>query len=109
MAQMLAGVVNECQDWWDVHLPHMEFAHYNAVSAASGLGPNEVNTERLLRFPMTFDILYTRDTILPPTSTLNIETLLLNATNKRADLFERSTSSTLQSRASNLRHLQCPA
>lgn len=53
MAQMLAMVVNERQDDWDVHLPHVEFAYNNSVSAATGLGPNEVHMNRLPRLPMT--------------------------------------------------------
>ena len=32
MAQMLVMAVNERQDDWDVHLPHVEFAHNNSVS-----------------------------------------------------------------------------
>ena len=42
IAQMLAMVVNERQDNWDVHLPHVEFAYNNYVCAATGLAPNEV-------------------------------------------------------------------
>ena len=38
MAQMLAMVVNEQQDNWDVHLPHVEFAYNNSVSAATAVG-----------------------------------------------------------------------
>ena len=49
MAQMLAMVVNERQDDWDVHLPHVEFAYNNAVSAATGLAPNKVHMNRLPR------------------------------------------------------------
>ena len=48
MAQMLAMVVNERQDGWDTHLPHVEFAYNNSVGAAkSGLAPNEVHMARL--------------------------------------------------------------
>ena len=36
MAQMLAMVVNERQDHWDLRLPHVEFAYNNSVSAARG-------------------------------------------------------------------------
>ncbi|CAB1101426.1 unnamed protein product [Ectocarpus sp. CCAP 1310/34] len=53
MAQMLAMVVNERQDDWDIHLPHVEFAYNNSVSAATGLAPNEVHINRLPRMPMT--------------------------------------------------------
>ncbi len=53
MAQMLAMVVNEQQDDWDIHLPHVEFAYNNSVSAATGLAPNEVHMNRLPRLPMT--------------------------------------------------------
>ena len=53
MAQMLAMVVNERQDNWDVRLPHVEFAYNNSVSAATGLAPNEVHMNRLPRLPLT--------------------------------------------------------
>ena len=53
MAQMLAMVVNERQDDWNLHLPHVEFAYKNSVSAATGLGPNEVHMGRLPRLPLT--------------------------------------------------------
>ena len=61
MAQMLCMVVNERQDDWDLHLPHVEFAYNNAVSAATGLAPNQVHMNRLSRFPMAvFDNFYAR-------------------------------------------------
>ena len=50
---MVAMVVNERQDDRDVHLPHVEFAYNNSVSAATGLAPNEVHMNRLTRLPMT--------------------------------------------------------
>ena len=53
MAQMLAMVCNEHQNDWDVHLPHVEYAYNNSVSAASGLAPNEVHIGRLPRLPLT--------------------------------------------------------
>ena len=53
MAQMLAMVVNERQDEWDLHLPHAEFACNNPVSAATGLASNEVHMGRLPRLPLT--------------------------------------------------------
>ena len=53
MAQMLAMVVNERQDDWDVHLPHVEFACNNSESAATGLAPNEVHMARLPRYLVT--------------------------------------------------------
>ena len=53
MAQMLAMVVNERQDDWDLHLPHVEFAYNNSVTAATGLAPNEVHMGRLPRLPLT--------------------------------------------------------
>ena len=37
MAQMLATVVNERQDGWDVHLPHAELACKNSVSTTTRL------------------------------------------------------------------------
>ena len=53
MAQMLAMVVNEGQDDWDLHQPHVEFAYNNAVSAATGLAPNEVHMGRLPRLSLS--------------------------------------------------------
>ena len=47
MAQMLAMVCNEHQNDWDVHLPHVEYAYNNSVSAATGLAPNKVHKEQL--------------------------------------------------------------
>ena len=38
MAQILPIVVNEPQDNWDLQLSHVEFAHNNSVSAATGFG-----------------------------------------------------------------------
>ena len=53
MAQMLSMVVNEQQNDWDAHLPHVAFAYNNTVSAATGLTPNEVHMSRLPRLPLT--------------------------------------------------------
>ena len=59
MAQMLAMVCNEHQNDWDAHLPHVEYAYNNYVSAAAGLAPNEVYTGRLPRLPLiVFDRSY---------------------------------------------------
>ena len=53
---MLAMVVNELQNNWDVQLPHVEFAFNYTVSAATGLASNEVHMGRLPRFcPTTFE------------------------------------------------------
>ena len=38
MAQMLAMVVNERRDNWDVRLPHVEFDYNICVSAATAVG-----------------------------------------------------------------------
>ena len=46
-------VVNERQNDWDLHLPHVEFAYNNSVSAATGLALNEVHMGRLSRLPLT--------------------------------------------------------
>lgn len=46
---MLAMVVNERQNNWGTHLPHVEFSHNNSMSAATGLAPNEVHIGRLPR------------------------------------------------------------
>ena len=51
MVQMLAMFVNERQDDWNVHLPHIELAYNKSVSAATGLVPNEVYINRLPRPP----------------------------------------------------------
>ena len=53
LAQMLAMVVNERQDDWDLHLPHVEFVCNDSVSAATGLAPNEVHMGRLPRLALT--------------------------------------------------------
>ena len=53
MGQFLAMIVNERQDDWDLHLPHVEFAYNNSVSAATGLAPNEVHMGRLPRILLT--------------------------------------------------------
>ena len=59
MAQMLDMVCNEHQNDWDVHVPHVEYAYNNSVSAATGLAPNEVHIGRLPRLPLTvFDRSY---------------------------------------------------
>ena len=46
-------VVNGRQDDWNLHLPHVEFAYNNSVSAATSLAPNEFHMGRLPRFPLT--------------------------------------------------------
>ena len=53
VANMLAMVVNERQDDWDVHLPHVEFAYNDSASTATGLAPNEGHMGRLQRLPLT--------------------------------------------------------
>ena len=58
---MLAMIVNERQDHWDVHLPHVECAYNNSVSTATGLAPNEVHMNRLPHLPLTiFENRYAR-------------------------------------------------
>ncbi|CAB1098288.1 unnamed protein product [Ectocarpus sp. CCAP 1310/34] len=53
MAQMLAVVVNEQQNEWDVHLPHVEFAYNNSVNQSTGLAPNEIHIGRIPRLPLS--------------------------------------------------------
>ena len=53
MAQMLAMVVNERQDDWDLRLPRGEFAYSNSVSTATALARKEVYVGRLPRLPLT--------------------------------------------------------
>ena len=53
MGHMLAMVVNERQDGWELHLPRVEFAYNNSVSAVTGLAPNEVHMGRLPRLLLT--------------------------------------------------------
>ena len=53
MAQVLAMVVNEQQDDWDLHLPHVGFADNNVITVVTGLAPNEVHMSRLPRLPLT--------------------------------------------------------
>ena len=50
---MLGMVVNDLQDDWDLHLPHVEYAHNNSVSAETGLAPNAVHMGGLPRLPLT--------------------------------------------------------
>ena len=45
--------VNERQDDWDAHFPHVEFSYNKSVSAATGLAPNEVHMNRLPCLPLT--------------------------------------------------------
>ena len=53
MALMLATVGNELQNDWGLHLPHIESAYNNSVSAATGLAPDEVHIGHLPRPPLT--------------------------------------------------------
>ena len=53
MAQMSATVCNEHQNDWDAHLPNVEYAFNNSVSAATGFAPNEVHIGRLPHLPLT--------------------------------------------------------
>ena len=56
MVQMLAMVVNEHQDDWDLQLSHVEFAYNSSVSAATCLVPNEIYKGRLpCLSPTVFD------------------------------------------------------
>ena len=52
MPQMLAVVVSERQDDWDLQLSHVEFAYTNSVSAATGLVLNGVHIGRRPRPPL---------------------------------------------------------
>ena len=45
-------IVNDRQDDWDLHLPHVDFAYINSVSAAPGLAPNDVYMGGLPRLPL---------------------------------------------------------
>lgn len=47
MVHMLAVVVNEEQNDWDVNFPHVEFAYNNSVNQATGLAPNETKIPQL--------------------------------------------------------------
>ena len=53
MAEMPAMVVNERQDDWGLHLPHVEFAYNSSVSAVTALAPNEVRMGTPPRLPLT--------------------------------------------------------
>ena len=53
MALILAMVVNELRNNWDVQLPHVDSAYNNSVNAATGLAPNEVHIGRLPRLLLT--------------------------------------------------------
>ena len=45
MALMLAMVVNERQDNWDLQIPRVEFAYNTYVSATTDLASNEVHMD----------------------------------------------------------------
>ncbi|CAB1099916.1 unnamed protein product [Ectocarpus sp. CCAP 1310/34] len=53
MAQMLEVVVNDQQNDWDIHLPHVEFAYNNSVNQSTGLAPNEIHIGRIPRLPLS--------------------------------------------------------
>ena len=50
---MLAIVVNERLDDWDLHMPHVDFAYNTTVSAATGLAPNKFHIGRLPQLSLT--------------------------------------------------------
>ena len=75
IALMLAMVVNERQDDWNLHPPHVELDYINSVSAATGLAPNESHISRLPRLPLTVSTaLVSLDTRVWPVTTWLIET-----------------------------------
>ena len=53
MAQMLAMVVNDQQNDWDLHLSHVMLSYNNSVNVANGLSPNELHLGRYPRLPIT--------------------------------------------------------
>ncbi|CAB1113423.1 unnamed protein product [Ectocarpus sp. CCAP 1310/34] len=53
MGQMLAVVVNEQQNDWDVHLPPVEFAYNNSVNQSTGFAPKEIHIGRIPRLPLS--------------------------------------------------------
>ena len=53
MAQVLPMIVNERQDYWNSHLPHVQFSYNHSVSAATELTPNEVHMNHLPHLPLT--------------------------------------------------------
>ena len=95
MAQMLAMICNEHQNDWDVHLPHVEYAYNNSVSAATGLAPNEVHMERLPRAslsPSSTDRMAVCTRTLTATNS-PIATLPASVKNEHTNLCENSTPS----------------
>ena len=76
MAQIMAMVVNERQDDWDMRLLHVEFAYNNLISAATGLPPNEVHMGRLCSLCQT---IWTRG--LPTRDSSSITGLVLDKSN----------------------------
>ena len=94
MAQMLAMVCNEHQNDWDVHLPHVEYAYNNSVSAATGLAPNEVHMGRLPRLPLTvFDRSYGGMHQNLDSTNSPIATLPASVNNEHTNLCENNTPS----------------
>ena len=96
MAQMLAMVCNEHQNDWDYHLPHVEYAYNNSVSAATGLAPNEVHIGRLPRLPSPSLIDRTVAPIRTSTAANSpIATSLASVNNAPTNLCKNSTPSPL--------------
>ena len=91
---MLVMVVNERQDDWDVHLPHVEFAYNNSTSAATRLVPNEVHMNRLPRLPLTiFEHRYARGHQASPATTWTTATSTPTDNSVRLRWFASTTTS----------------
>ena len=92
MAQMLAMVVNERQDDWDLRLPHIEFAYDNSVSAATGLAPNAVHVGT--RLPETvFERTGVAETRVWPSITWPTATLLRTDSSARTIMSQKAMPS----------------
>ena len=75
-------VCNEHQNDWRAHLPRVEYAYNNSVSATTGLAPNEVYIRRLPRLPLAILTAPTVEPIRASTATISpIATLPENGNN----------------------------
>ena len=91
---MLAMVCNEHQNDWDVHLPHVEYAYNNSVSAARASPPMKSIMDAC-RASLSLSLIdhmvvYIRTSIATNSPT---ETLLVSANNVRTNLYENNTPS----------------
>ena len=64
MAQMLAMACNEHQNDRDVHLPHVEYAYNNSVSAATGLTEVAIRASIVINLPTATSLATDNDALM---------------------------------------------